>query len=90
MLKAILETPQRIVDAWLDPVRRRHSITRILESYVPAFIVLSILGVKWTFIWAGLITLGEFLLYEWLFEPLGLTGRYWERGPREDETFTRP
>ena len=89
-LRAIKETPQRIVDAWLDPVRRIHSISRILEGYVPAFIILTILGIQWTFAWAGLIVLGEFLVYEWLLEPLGLTGYYWERGPRDDERFIRP
>ena len=89
-LRAIKETPQRIVDAWIDPVRRIHSISRIIEGYVPAFIILTILGVRWAFAWAWLIVLGEFLLYEWLLEPLGLTGYYWERGPRNDETFVRP
>ena len=78
------------MDAWLDPVRRRHSISRILEGYIPAFIILTILGIPWALMWAGLIVLGEFLLYEWLLEPLGLTGYYWERGPRDDETFVKP
>ena len=90
MWTAIKDTPKRIVDAWLDPVRRRHSISRIVESYIPAFIVLTIIGVNWAFVWAGLIVLGEFLLYEWLLEPLGLSGYYFERGPRDDETFVRP
>ena len=89
-LKAILETPRRIVDAWVDPVRRRHSISRIIEGYTPAYVVLIILGVNYAFMWAALIVLGEFLLYEWLLEPFGFTGYYWERGPRDDETFVRP
>ena len=88
--RAIRETPQRIADAWLDPVRRRHSLSRIVEGYIPAALVLTILGVRWAFAWAGLVVLGEFLLYEWVLEPLGLAGYYWERGPRDDETFVRP
>ena len=89
-LRAIKETPQRIVDAWIDPVRRVHSISRILEGFIPAFIILTILDIPNTFAWAGLVVLGEFILYEWVLEPLGLTGYYWERGPRDDETFVRP
>lgn len=90
ILVAIRETPQRIVDAWVDPVRRRHSASRIVEGYAPAFLVLTILGVRWAWAWAGAIVLGEFLVYEWVLEPLGLAGFYWERGPRDDERFIRP
>ena len=90
MLKAILETPRRIMDAWLDPVRRRHSISRIMESYAPSMLVLTVLGVQWAFAWAAIIVLGEFLVFEWILEPLGLAGYYFERGPRDDEKFERP
>lgn len=91
-LKAIKETPQRIVDAWIDPVRRVHSISRIAESYVPAFVVLFTLTRSWwlSTIGATVITLLEFVFYEWLLEPLKLSGYYWERGPRDDEHFTHP
>ena len=91
ILRAVRETPRRIADAWLDPVRRRHSISRIAESYVPALAILLILGHGWmSFAWAAAITLGEFLLYEWVLEPVGLAGYYWERAAREGERFVRP
>ena len=35
------------------------------------------------------IVIGEFALYGFVLEPLGLSGHYWERGPRDGETFTR-
>jgi len=29
----------------------------------------------------------EFIYYEYIAEPLGWSGHYWERGPRDGETF---
>lgn len=91
-VKAIQETPRRIADAWLDPIRRVHSISRIAEGFVPALIVFRLFGLSWprAIVWAGAVVLGEFVLYEWVLEPLGLAGYYWERGPRDDEIFVRP
>ena len=91
ILRAVRETPRRIADAWLDPVRRRHSISRIAESYLPALAILLILGHGWASVgWAAAITLGEFAVYEYALEPLGITSAYWERPPREGERFVRP
>lgn len=92
MLKAILETPKRLWDALTDPVRLRHSISRLIETVVPACLVLRLLGMDpWLAILAAiLIHIGEFAIYEYILEPLGVTGRYFERGPREDETFINP
>ena len=81
---AVKDTPKRLIDGWVDPVRRKHSISRILETFIPA------ISVTFSFWKAALIVLGEFLLYEWILEPLGYTGYYWERGPRDEEKFTRP
>src|SRR5687767_10271473 len=90
--RAIRETPQRILDSLLDQVRLRHSIGRVAETVLPAFVVLLILaGSFWRAgVGAGLIVVGEWALYEWLLEPLGIAGHYWERSARDDETFSRP
>lgn len=89
--RAIRETPQRMADAWCDPVRRRQSAGRIAESYLPTAAMLGVLGVGWTsFVWGLLVVAAEFLFFEWLLEPLGIAGAYWERGPRDGETFRRP
>ncbi len=37
-----------------------------------------------------LAPLAEFVFFECLAEPLGWTGAYWERGPRDGERFVRP
>ena len=88
---AISDTPRRVADAWIDPVRRRHSISRIVESYVPIGALLLVLGHGFaSFGWAALGVLLEFLLYEWILEPLALAPPYWERGPSPGETFERP
>lgn len=98
-----------IRDAILDPQRRKHVISRIIEGFLPTFAIVFLLlmasnGWYWPLmgmivsaVAAGLSTVGQFLLYEFVLEPLGktknpifTTGRYWERGPREDETFKRP
>lgn len=62
-------------------------ISRCVETLVPCGLVLA-----WPLLWWAIpaslaILLGEFLLYEFVLEPLGLTGHYWERGPRDGETF---
>jgi len=80
----------RIVDAWVDPLRRRNVLARIVESVVPAFLVLVFLVGLDAFWLVLFIVLGEFLLYELVLEPWGLSGHYWERGPRDGEVFTRP
>ena len=89
---AISDTPRRVADAWVDPVRRRHSIGRIVESYVPICALLLVLGHGWRAAITGAIIalVGEFVIFEYLLEPLGLSGHYFERGPRDEEIFTRP
>lgn len=80
---------QRIKDAFLDPVRRRNVLSRCAETLIPSSLILA-----WPLGWWSLpaslgVLLGEFLLYELILEPMKLTGHYWERGPRDGETFTR-
>lgn len=82
---------RRIKDAWTDPIRRRNSISRIVESYVPSFIVwFAATQSLWSFLYAAGIVLGEFLLYEFVLERMGWSGWYWERGPRDGERFIKP
>lgn len=86
----LLDLPRRI-QAFRDPLRRRNLAGRIAETLIPTFLVLWV-GVtgEWmlSLRWAGGVVLGEFLLYEFLLEPLGWSGHYWERGPRDGESFT--
>lgn len=86
-------------------------VSRIIEGFLPTLFVTFCLmmgvnggtHVQLSLIVSGIIaalsTVGQFLLYELILEPLGTvrnpiftTGRYWERGPRVDEgeRFTRP
>ena len=90
ILRAIVETPKRIKDAFTDPVRRRHVLARFLEcgaAAVAVGVVVKVAG------WYGL-ALGplvgifvDFMVYEYITEPLGWAGHYWERTPRDGETF---
>ena len=92
VLGAVRETPARIWDALRDPVRLRQSVGRLVETVAPAFVLLLVFGHGWraALVGAVLIHVGEFLLYEWVLEPLGIAGHYFERGPRWGETFRRP
>ena len=90
-LIAVRETPRRIADGWLDPVRRKHNISFLIETCLPVYVV------TWSIWKTALVYLLRFVLYEWCLEPFGTarnpifsTGRYMERGPREDERFVRP
>ena len=55
-----------------------------LRWYEPALDMLA----SWK-LYAGALAapLAEFLVYEFVLEPLGVAGHYWERGPRDGETF---
>lgn len=87
---AVRETPRRLVDAFTDPVRRRHIAAKALESGAGALaagVVVALAG-NWAVLAApGAGVLVDWLVYEWITEPLGWAGHYWERGPRDDETF---
>ncbi len=82
---------RRVRDALLDPVRRRHVLARVAESALPVAGALWIAAVRpgWLLGLTAAVVLAEFLLYELVLEPLGWAGPYWERGPRDGETFLR-
>lgn len=87
-LSPLREMPQRVHDVFADPVRRRHVLSRIAETAVPATPLFLLLGAGWwTPAFDVVLVLGELALYEFVLEPAGLTGHYWERGPRDGETF---
>ena len=92
-IEAILAQPQRVVDAFTDPVRRKHIFSRIAEASVGAAITGGIvLAVGFPFVLPAVIAgvLGEYFFYEFISEPAGWTGYYWERGERDDEEFIYP
>ena len=81
----------RVRDAFADPVRRRHVAARVLETAVPGAAVLLLTGAGW---WApgavAALVLGELCIYEFLLEPIGWAGHYWERPARDGEVFIYP
>lgn len=99
ILFAIRDMPQRIRDGWTDPVRRRYLLWRIVEEWAGGAAVG--VGVLWRLdrladswwqapAWALLTPVVTFVVYEFLLEPLGAAGHYYERGPRVGEVFTFP
>ncbi len=88
---AFVNTPKRINDAVIkDPVRRVHVLSRIVEALVGGGITSGIIagaGAPFTAPAILLGVLGEFIYYEYLAEPAGWTGHYWERGPADGEEF---
>ena len=83
---------QRLRDGWMDPLRRRNSVARIVEGMVGGAASITsfvILPFPWALVALGIGVLAEFVVYEFVLEPLGWIGPYWERGPRDGETFTR-
>ncbi len=84
---------RRVRDALLDPVRRRQVLSRVAESALPVTGALWVAGVGSVLSLIGLTAatiIAEFLLYELVLEPLGWAGPYWERGPRDGATYSRP
>jgi hypothetical protein len=79
--------------AFGDPARRRHVLTRSIEGVcggVAAVCSYRLFGL------AGALAapIAEYLVYEYAIEPLARlrgfpswAGPYWERGPRDGETF---
>lgn len=92
-LSPILETPRRIKDALSDSVRRRHVLARLLEcgaAAVSAGVVVFTAGWYGLFLAPIVGTFVDFLVFEYITEPLGWAGYYWERGPRDEEKFVKP
>jgi hypothetical protein len=84
ILKPIKEFPQRLYDFIRSPLRIRNFFGRVLESLV-GIGVFYLLGPSWAAVGWGV--LAEFVLYEFVLEPLGFVGPYFERGPRDGEKF---
>lgn len=87
MKRIWLNLSQLPIDFWLvltTPARLRSIASRAIESLVGLGVFLVCLhlgaGLYWS---AGLSVLAEILYFDGLAEPLGLSGRYWERGPVE-------
>lgn len=86
--EALRDMPRRLRGAFRDPLRRRNLAGRVFEALVGGG---AAIGGAWVWGWpAGLLLapLAEFVVYEFLLEPLGWAGHYFERGPREGEAFT--
>jgi hypothetical protein len=82
---------RRMLTDWMrDSVRRWHVLTRVVETTVPAFLLLLLpLGCGRALLLAGLLVIAEWFLYEFVLEPHCGAGPYWERGPRTGETFVK-
>lgn len=85
---------QDIRNALRDPIRRRNVVARIIEGLGGGLAVAGpvslVVGAWWPLLLAPLAPLAEFVIYEFLLEPAGLSGHYWERGPRDGEVFRWP
>jgi hypothetical protein len=84
---------------WLkDPQRVKHVIWRAVQCYVGWLVgwacLLWFAGIWVWQAWAiglglGLISvLANFLVFEFVLEPLGLLGPYWEGGPEDGKPYT--
>ena len=91
---AILDTPKRLNDALIkDPVRRTHVLSRVLEGSLGGATTAGILIATGPYLMLPAALAGvlmEFIYYEYIAEPAGWTGYYFERGPRDDEEFIYP
>lgn len=95
-VKGVPHRDVSVVWCWMkailkDPPRLRHTTFRILECYLGAGAAVALLW-YWPSPWALLIAPGvgafmEFFIYEFGFEPWGLAGPYWERGPQWEESY---
>ena len=56
-----------------------------LSDFVVTLLVFWLIGPTWYAVILAL--LAEFVLYEFVLEPAGLVGHYFERGPRAGERF---
>jgi len=95
-LKRLVEYRDFAAGFFRSPKRLRNMVARLSETFV-ALAVFYWLGPR-EFIMdvgfilhfgfaAGVAMAAEFMWYEFFLEPSGLAGHYFERGPREGETF---
>lgn len=103
-LSALGKTPQRVEDAFEDPIRRTHIITKVgLESSTASVAIGCAVLVPFPFSIAVCPVLAvayNYVAYEFFLEPHAkdevaagrpsTTGPYWEGGPQDGEVFTYP
>ena len=97
---AIEATPQRVQEAFSDPVRRTHIATQIGRVSSSAGVGIACTALLSPFLVAALVcpfvaVAFDYLNFEYVLEPLSkervsrgkpsLVGPYWETGPRADE-----
>lgn len=81
-LKAVQETSVRTREWAEDSVRVRYLLGRVIESCVGGASV-GLLALPFgPLIGCPVAALVDFITYEYILEPYGLVGPYWERGPR--------
>lgn len=77
-----------LTDWFRDPQRRKQVVWRVVESWLPVFVMLwPVLGWRDAAQIGAYIVVVGWLLYEFVLEPLGWAGPYWERGPAEGTTY---
>jgi len=91
----ILEFGRRVRDAFTDPLRRRNILGSVIERALGIWgaLLLTILISPWWLATVVATVCGIVIMlavYEFVLEPLGWVGHYWERGPRDGETFKNP
>lgn len=64
-----------LTDWWFDSIRRKQVFWRIVEAWAGG---IAALLTGWWWMWLT-VPLAEWLLFEFILEPLGLAGSYWER-----------
>ena len=83
---AIKDTPRRIVVSFRWKGRARNSIQKILETLVGIVVALAVYAIfdrPLVAVISGFCA--EWVFFEWLCEPLGLSRYYWEGGPRKGD-----
>ena len=97
---AIEATPERVQEAFGDPIRRTHIATQVGRVSSSAGVGITCAALLSPFFVAALVcpfiaVAFDFLIYEYVLDPLSwelvregkpsLVGPYWETGPRADE-----
>ena len=85
----------KFLNAFIDPQRRKHVVSRVLEGLTGTTVcyALAYLPFPWNLVAIPAGVVAEYAIYEYVLEPEGrrrhwfTTGHYWERAPRDGETF---
>ena len=83
-IQRLLDFPGYQKGFWTSPKRLRNMAGRLSETLL-ALAVFCLVGPTMLGVICALLS--EFVLYEFVLEPAGLVGHYFERGPRDGETF---